>query len=54
MTDYYRLMTRGGGFIWVQTCATTLLNGKNSDDQNVLAINYVLRSVIVMFIGIAR
>ncbi|XP_070180063.1 protein trachealess-like [Littorina saxatilis] len=42
MTDYYRLMTRSGGYVWVQTCATTLLNGKNADDQNILAITYVL------------
>lgn len=45
MTDYYRMMNRGGGYVWVQTCATTLLNGKNPDDQNILAINYVLSGV---------
>ncbi|RUS89142.1 hypothetical protein EGW08_003085 [Elysia chlorotica] len=42
LTDYYRLMNRTGGFVWVQTCATTLLNSKNSDDQSILAINYVV------------
>ncbi|GFS11756.1 protein trachealess [Elysia marginata] len=42
LTDYYRLMNRTGGFVWVQTCATTLLNNKNSEDQSILAINYVV------------
>ena len=51
MTNYYRIMTRSGGFVWVQTCATTLLNGKNAEDQNVLAINYILRWVVTPGIG---
>ncbi|XP_025104585.1 protein trachealess-like [Pomacea canaliculata] len=45
MTDYYRLLNRQGGYVWIQTCATTLLNGKNADDQNILSINYVLSGV---------
>ncbi|XP_059161157.1 neuronal PAS domain-containing protein 3-like isoform X2 [Physella acuta] len=45
LTDYYRLINKHGGFVWVQTCATTLLNNKNSDDQSILAINYVVSGV---------
>ncbi|GFO34653.1 MAGUK p55 subfamily member 5-a [Plakobranchus ocellatus] len=46
LTDYYRLMGRNGGFVWIQTCATTLLNNKSSpDDQSILAINYVVSGI---------
>ncbi|ESO12518.1 hypothetical protein HELRODRAFT_63031 [Helobdella robusta] len=45
LTDYYRLMNKHGGFVWVQTCATIICNAKNVDDQNIIAINYVLRFV---------
>ena len=43
LTDYYRLMNKHGGFIWIQTCATVLHNAKSPDEQNIIAINYVLR-----------
>ncbi|XP_055880355.1 protein trachealess-like isoform X1 [Biomphalaria glabrata] len=45
LTDYYRIMNRHGGYVWVQTCATTLLNNKNAEDQTILAINYVVSGV---------
>ena len=44
LTDYYRLMNRHGGYVWLQTCATIICNAKNVDEQNIIAINYVLRS----------
>ncbi len=43
LTDYYRLMNKHGGFVWVQTCATIICNVKNAEEQNIIAINYVLR-----------
>ena len=43
LTDYYRLMNRHGGYVWLQTCATIICNAKNVDEQNIIAINYVLR-----------
>lgn len=43
LTDYYRLMNRHGGYVWMQTCATIICNAKNVDEQNIIAINYVLR-----------
>ncbi|KAL5009305.1 hypothetical protein ScPMuIL_014886 [Solemya velum] len=45
MSEYYRLMNKNGGYVWVQTCATTLYNSKAVDDQSILAINYVLSGV---------
>ncbi|KAH9514837.1 hypothetical protein Btru_023764 [Bulinus truncatus] len=45
LTDYYRLLNRNGGYVWIQTCATTLLNNKNAEDQTILAINYVVSGV---------
>ena len=43
LTDYYRLMNKHGGYVWIQTCATVICNPKNAEDQNIIAINYVLR-----------
>lgn len=43
MSEYYRLMNRKGGYTWVQTCATVILNSKNSEEQSIICINYVLR-----------
>ena len=42
LTDYYRLLNKRGGYVWVQTCAT-ISYSKNSDDENMIGINYVLR-----------
>lgn len=46
LTDYYRLMNRHGGYVWIQTCATIICNAKNVEEQNIIAINYVLRLVL--------
>ena len=43
ITDYYRLMLSHGGWVWVQTCATVMCNIKNIEEQNIIAVNYVLR-----------
>jgi len=43
ITDYYRLMTGGGGYIWIQTVASVICNSKNIDEMNIVAINYVIR-----------
>ncbi|KAK3092406.1 hypothetical protein FSP39_002413 [Pinctada imbricata] len=45
LSEYYRLMNRNGGYVWVQTCATTLFSSKTSDVHTVLAIIYVLSGV---------
>jgi neuronal PAS domain-containing protein 1/3 len=45
LTDYYRLMNRHGGYVWLQTCATIICNAKNVDEQNIIAINYVLSGI---------
>jgi len=47
LTDYYRLMNCHGGYIWIQTCATIICNAKNAEEQNIIAINYVLRYMCV-------
>ncbi len=46
LTDYYRLMNKHGGYIWIQSCATVICNAKNAEDQNIITINYVLRYTI--------
>lgn len=45
LTDYFRMMNKNGGFIWVQMCATTLFSSKTSDDHTILAIIYVLSGI---------
>ncbi|XP_065320517.1 uncharacterized protein LOC135928098 isoform X1 [Gordionus sp. m RMFG-2023] len=45
ITDYYRFMSKSGGYIWMQTCATVVLNtSKNAaeDDENIIFINYII------------
>lgn len=43
MTDYFRLMTGRGGYVWIQTVASVICNSKNIDEMNIVAINYVIR-----------
>ncbi|ESO87727.1 hypothetical protein LOTGIDRAFT_127403, partial [Lottia gigantea] len=45
LSDYYRLTNKNGGYIWLQTCATTIYSSKNNDEQSIVAINYVLSGV---------
>jgi len=42
MSDYYRLMNRRGGYTWMQICATLVCNSKNSDEQSIICVNYVI------------
>merc|ERR1719394_1050588 len=42
MSNYYRLMNRRGGYTWMQLCATLVCNSKNSDEQSIICVNYVL------------
>lgn len=42
MSNYYRLMNRRGGYTWMQICATLVCNSKNSDEQSIICVNYVL------------
>lgn len=42
MSNYYRLMNRRGGYTWMQMCATLVCNSKNSDEQSIICVNYVL------------
>ncbi|XP_019871931.2 protein trachealess isoform X4 [Aethina tumida] len=42
LTHYYRFMNKGGGYTWVQTCATVVCNTKNADEQNIICVNYVI------------
>ncbi|KAG8188194.1 hypothetical protein JTE90_021217 [Oedothorax gibbosus] len=44
MSSYYRLLNKNGGFTWLQTCATVICNSKNSDEQSIICVNYVLSS----------
>ena len=42
-TGQYRMLARGGGFVWVETQATVIYNNKNSQPQCVVCVNFVLR-----------
>ena len=35
-------LSRRGGYTWVQTCATLVCNTKNSEEQTIICVNYVL------------
>ena len=41
-TRYYRWMTRGGGWVWVQSYATIVHNSRSSRPHCIVAVNYVL------------
>ena len=43
MSNYYRIMNKQGGYSWMQSCATLICNTKNSDEQSIICVNYVLR-----------
>lgn len=44
VTKYYRWIQKNGGYIWIQSSATIAINAKNSNEKNVIWVNYVLRS----------
>uniref|UniRef100_A0A4W3GRK8 Neuronal PAS domain-containing protein 3 n=1 Tax=Callorhinchus milii TaxID=7868 RepID=A0A4W3GRK8_CALMI len=42
VTKYYRWLQKSGGYIWIQSCATIAINGKNANEKNVIWVNYLL------------
>jgi len=42
MSNYFRLLNKKGGYTWMQACATLICNTKNSDEQSIICVNYVL------------
>uniref|UniRef100_A0A8D2INR6 Neuronal PAS domain-containing protein 1 n=1 Tax=Varanus komodoensis TaxID=61221 RepID=A0A8D2INR6_VARKO len=42
VTQYYRWLQKGGGFVWVQSCATISVNVKNPSEKNMVWVNYIL------------
>ncbi|XP_067120033.1 protein trachealess-like isoform X3 [Centruroides vittatus] len=45
MSGYYRFMNKNGGFTWVQTCATVIINSKNAEEQSIICVNYVISGI---------
>ncbi|XP_057177523.1 single-minded homolog 2 [Triplophysa rosa] len=44
-TKYYRLLSKHGGWVWVQSCATIVHNTRSSRPHCIVSINYVLTDV---------
>ncbi|KAK9499120.1 hypothetical protein O3M35_003625 [Rhynocoris fuscipes] len=42
LTHYYRVMSKNGGYVWIQTCATVVSTSKNAEEQNIICVNYVV------------
>lgn len=42
-TKYYRFLTKGGGWVWVQSYATVVHNTRSSRTHCIVSVNYVLR-----------
>uniref|UniRef100_A0A5K3EVR4 Aryl hydrocarbon receptor n=1 Tax=Mesocestoides corti TaxID=53468 RepID=A0A5K3EVR4_MESCO len=43
-TGYYRLLTKNGGWVWIQTYATKVHNSRSSRPNCIIGLNYVLTS----------
>ena len=41
-TKYYRLLSKLGGWVWVQSCATVVHNSRSSRPHCIVSVNYVL------------
>jgi len=41
-TKYYRFLTRDGGWIWMQSCATIVHNSRSSRPHCVVSVNHVI------------
>ncbi|XP_070137850.1 protein single-minded isoform X4 [Drosophila bipectinata] len=41
-TKYYRFLTKGGGWVWVQSYATLVHNSRSSREVFIVSVNYVL------------
>jgi neuronal PAS domain-containing protein 1/3 len=35
-------MNKNGGYTWIQTCATVVCSVKNTDEQNIICVNYII------------
>lgn len=44
-TKYYRFLTKGGGWVWMQSYATIVNNARSSRPHCIVSINYVLSDV---------
>ncbi|KAK2709476.1 protein trachealess-like isoform X2 [Artemia franciscana] len=42
MSGCLRMLNRHGGFSWVQLCATVVCSSKNSEEQSIVCVTYVL------------
>lgn len=42
-TKYYRFLTKGGGWAWIQSYATVVHNTRASRPHCIVSVNYVLR-----------
>ncbi|XP_055065073.1 single-minded homolog 2 [Misgurnus anguillicaudatus] len=41
-SKYYRLLSKHGGWVWVQSCATIVHNSRSSRPHCIVSVNYVL------------
>lgn len=44
-TKYYRMLSKHGGWVWVQSYATIVHNSRSSRPHCIVSVNYVLRWV---------
>uniref|UniRef100_A0A8C2HX17 Uncharacterized protein n=1 Tax=Cyprinus carpio TaxID=7962 RepID=A0A8C2HX17_CYPCA len=44
-TKYYRMLSKHGGWVWVQSCATIVHNSRSSWPHCIVSVNYVLTDV---------
>ena len=42
-SKYYRFLTKGGGWVWVQSYATVVHNTRSSRPHCIVSVNHVLR-----------
>ena len=44
-TKYYRFLTKDGGWIWMQSCATIVHNSRSSRPHCIVSVNYVISEI---------
>lgn len=47
-TKYYRFLTKGGGWVWIQSYATMVNNTRSSRPHCIVSINFVIRFVFIV------
>ncbi|XP_037128014.1 endothelial PAS domain-containing protein 1b [Syngnathus acus] len=45
VSSRYRMLAKSGGFVWVETQGTVIYNGRNTQPQCIVCINYVLSDI---------